>query len=35
MISDRGLGRGPDHGVGVDPETVKRGIKECGIKERM
>ena len=23
MVSDHGLGRGPDHGVGVDPETVK------------
>ena len=24
MVSDHGLGRGPDHGVGVDPETVIR-----------
>ena len=22
MVSDHGLGRGPDHGVGVDPEIV-------------
>ena len=22
MVSDHGLGKGPDHGVGVDPETV-------------
>ena len=26
MVSDHGLGRGPDHGVGVDPESVSNVI---------
>ena len=26
MVLDHGLGRGPEHGVGVDPEIVKMGM---------
>ena len=28
MVSDHGPGRGPDHGVGVDPETVNCGTHQ-------
>ena len=29
MVSDHGLGRGLDHGVGVDPETVTYGYSSA------
>ena len=31
MVSDHGLGRGPDHGVGVDPEIVSMCILESDL----
>ena len=34
MVSDHGLGRGPDHGVGVDPETVNNCPHRSGRVER-